>query len=316
MQRGPSIPPKRGKRSLEKYPNDLLSLSFHTHGARRMFEPTFTVTFHIPSPPPPGIELEPDSIVSSSHLRLATVAHLSASKSMPGVFAPEAVCLSTEYRRRASVENPAVTMQKTPESDLQADVQKVALGSTPLFQKFCKAIRSREEVTSWYHSQSSVPMDEPPLSCHLYSEALVVKAWIWRGKAWAPIKEGDPHPHISGYCVSFLRDAEPSWVTKRTMQGLVHFLNPATKADVEAGKDGDDKEEITLPSFFPNFVAWEEMYLEARDAFSRSSALMGPACAHQEHVVSFVVEYLELGDNRTEMGSAAQYADIQSRERC
>ncbi|KAI6024063.1 hypothetical protein BKA83DRAFT_4125440 [Pisolithus microcarpus] len=82
------------------------------------------------------------------------------------------------------------------------------------------------------------------------------------------------------------------------MQGLVHFLNPATKADVEAGKDGDDKEEITLPSFFLNFVAWEEMYLEARDAFSGSSALTGPACARQERVVSFVVEYLELGDDR------------------
>ncbi|KAI6024062.1 hypothetical protein BKA83DRAFT_4125439 [Pisolithus microcarpus] len=131
---------------------------------------------------------------------------VSASKSMPGVFAPEEVCLSTEYHRRASVENPTVTMQKTLESDLQADLRKVALGSTPLFQKFRKAIRSREEVTSWYRSQSSVPMDEPPLSCHLYSEAFVVKAWIWRGKAWAPIKEGDPHPHI-----------KPSWVTKRTI---------------------------------------------------------------------------------------------------
>ncbi|KAI6114455.1 hypothetical protein F5141DRAFT_1062854 [Pisolithus sp. B1] len=70
------------------------------------------------------------------------------------------------------------------------------------------------------------------------------------------------------------------------------------KADVEAGKDGEDKEEITLPSFFLNFMAQEEMYLEARDAFSGSSALTGPTCAHQEHVVSFVVEYLELGNDR------------------
>ncbi|KAI5988761.1 hypothetical protein EDD15DRAFT_2198847 [Pisolithus albus] len=213
-----------------------------------MFEPTFTVIFRIPSPRPPGIELEPDvSATLAKALDWMVILEkcppvrrqffssqignsgASALKSMPGVLAPEEVCLSTEYRRRASAENPVLTMQKTPESDLQADVQKAALQSAPLFQKFRKAIRSREEVTSWYHSQSSMPMDEPPLSCHLYSEALCegdlfvnvcsggIKAWIWRGKAWVPIKEGDPHPHISGYCVSFLRHAEPSWVTKKTI---------------------------------------------------------------------------------------------------
>ncbi|KAI5989694.1 hypothetical protein EDD15DRAFT_2198382 [Pisolithus albus] len=233
-----------------------------------MFEPTFTVTFHIPSPRPPGIELEPDFFSSqigdsgtsaSAEISCKDLAGTAsfvvssepASKSMPGVFAPEAVCPSTEYRRRASVENPTVTMQKTPESDLQADVRKVALGSTPLFQKFRRAIRSREEVTSWYRSQSSVPMDEPPLSCHLYSEALcesdlfinvcsgVVKAWIWRGKAWAPIKE----------------ERRQEQVIFHVEAGFGTFLNPATKADVEAGKDGDDKEEITLPSFFSELRA-------------------------------------------------------------
>ncbi|KAI6013146.1 hypothetical protein BKA83DRAFT_4130601 [Pisolithus microcarpus] len=120
-------------------------------------------------------------------------------------------------------------MQKTPAGALQADVLKVTLGSTLLFQKFRKAIHSCEEVTSWYRSQSSMPMGEPLLSSHLYSEALCesdlfinvfsggIKVWIWRGKIWALIKEGDPHPHISGYCVSFLQAGEPSWVTKRTI---------------------------------------------------------------------------------------------------
>ncbi|KAI6121639.1 hypothetical protein F5141DRAFT_1061316 [Pisolithus sp. B1] len=67
--------------------------------------------------------------------------------------------------------------------------------------------------------------------------------------------------------------------------GFGTFLNPGTKVDVEVGKDGDDKEEITLPSFFPNFVVREEMYGEARDAFSGSSAWTGPTCAHQEKML-------------------------------
>ncbi|KAI6098926.1 hypothetical protein EV401DRAFT_1895067 [Pisolithus croceorrhizus] len=189
----------------------------------------------------------------------------SAPKSMPGVFSPKEVCLSTEYCHRVSVENPTVTMQKTLESDLQADVQKVALG--------------HEEVTSWCHSQSLVPMDEPPLSCYLYSEDLcksdlfinicsgVIKAWIWRGKTWALVEEGDPHPHISGYYV-------------------------------KASKDGDDKEKIMLPSFFLNFVAQEEMYMGVRHVFLGNSALMGPACAHQEWMIIVMAEYLELSDNK------------------
>ena len=72
-------------------------------------------------------------------------------------------------------------------------------------------------------------MDFPSLSPHLYSEALRendifihmfsngIQAWIWNGETWVPIKEGDPHPHITGYCVSFLEKGEPSWVTKKTI---------------------------------------------------------------------------------------------------
>ena len=71
-------------------------------------------------------------------------------------------------------------------------------------------------------------MDEP-LSSHHYSDPLCegdlfinvfsggIQAWVWKGKAWVPIKGGDPHPYIDGYCVSFLQDGEPSWVTKKTM---------------------------------------------------------------------------------------------------
>ncbi|KAI5981372.1 hypothetical protein EDD15DRAFT_2379763 [Pisolithus albus] len=223
-----------------------------------MFEPTLPVIFHIPSPRPPGIELEPDCppirrqffsspqasdsgtscgvSVGTAFKHLASDVSFVVSsepqynKEHVRRAHPEEVCLSTEYCRRASIDdhNAAMT-QKTPAGALQADVPKVTLGSTSLFQKSRKAIRSREEVTSWYRSQSSMPMGEPPLSSHLYSEALCesdlfinvfsggVKAWIWKGKIWAPIKEGDPHPHISGYCVSFLQAGEPSWVTKRTI---------------------------------------------------------------------------------------------------
>ena len=102
-------------------------------------------------------------------------------------------------------------------------------GLVPLFRRFRKAIRSREDVTLWYHSQSSVPVDEPSSSSLHYSDALSdgdlfmnvfsggIKAWVWKEKAWVPIKEGDPHPRIDGYCVSFLQNGEPSWVTRKTM---------------------------------------------------------------------------------------------------
>ena len=140
---------------------------------------------------------------------------------------------------RNSVENPSITTRKTPESAMQEGMPNVTLsrgappvlpsGPVPPFRRFRKAIRSREDVTSWYHSQSSTPIDEPSSSSHHYSDALSegdlfmnvfsggIQAWVWNGKAWVPIKEGDPHPSIDGYCVSFLRDGEPSWVTKKTM---------------------------------------------------------------------------------------------------
>ena len=138
-----------------------------------------------------------------------------------------------------SFENPIERTRNAPESACQVSLPDAALrqgtpalsseGGVPPFQRCRKAIRSCEEVTSWYCSRSSRPMDFPSLSPHLYSEALCendlfihtcsngIQAWIWNGETWVPIKEGDPHPHITGYCVSFLEKGEPSWVTKKTI---------------------------------------------------------------------------------------------------
>ena len=170
--------------------------------------------------------------------------HLAGSQFINGIPSQSKVSLDlpeslSTFLTGNSFEGPTERTRNAPESACQVSPPDAALrqgtpalsseGGVPPFQRFRKAIRSREEVTSWYCSRSSRPMDGPSVSPYLYSEALCendlfihtcsngIQAWIWNGETWVPIKEGDPHPHITGYCVSFLEKGEPSWVTKKTI---------------------------------------------------------------------------------------------------
>jgi hypothetical protein len=98
-----------------------------------------------------------------------------------------------------------------------------------LFERSLKAIRCREEVTSWYSSQDPAPLSSPPTAPPLFSDALQegdlfihmyrggVQSWIWAGTSWMPVKECHPHPSIEGYCFFLLENNDPTWVTRRTV---------------------------------------------------------------------------------------------------
>jgi len=102
--------------------------------------------------------------------------------------------------------------------------------SLPL-KRMQKAIRKREECTTYYKSAGAQPFDSPSEMPQAYEYWLKVadlyvhysqtqdtyQTWMWSGSQWTSIGEDAHHPVLSGYHLKLSDNGEPSWVTRKTM---------------------------------------------------------------------------------------------------
>jgi len=102
--------------------------------------------------------------------------------------------------------------------------------SLPL-KRMQKAIRTREECTTYYKSAGAQPFDSPLEMPQAYEYRLKVadlyvhysqtqdtyQIWMWSGSQWTSVDADAHHPVLSGYRLKLSDNGEPSWVTRKTM---------------------------------------------------------------------------------------------------
>lgn len=102
--------------------------------------------------------------------------------------------------------------------------------------------KTRGEKTFWFASSANQLLDVPPTlslakAGDLYvhtSDQGVKQAWLYTAAlTWLSVELLHPHPHLRGYVLNFLKNGEPSWVTKDTVRTYKGRMEKKVR---EAGK--------------------------------------------------------------------------------
>lgn len=86
-------------------------------------------------------------------------------------------------------------------------------------------IPGTNERIVWFVSRGSCPIPSPGegaseylrdgvLLIHQYGEG-DTQVWMWQNRNWVVIREGYPHPDLSGYVFMMKDKGEPTWVKKK-----------------------------------------------------------------------------------------------------
>ena len=94
---------------------------------------------------------------------------------------------------------------------------------------FSRNIPGANERIVWFVSRGSCPIPSPGegaseylrdgvLLIHQYGEG-DTQVWMWQNRNWVVVREGYPHPDLTGYVFMMKDKGEPTWVKKGKGKG-------------------------------------------------------------------------------------------------
>ena len=102
------------------------------------------------------------------------------------------------------------------------------------------AIRSSPHKTAWHAAHGHGHLTTPPPLKNVHKNDLYVhktqdgqQAWIrLSGDIWAPVERDYPHPSLRGYVLTFLKNGDPRWITKASLQKYKDRENRARRQTI------------------------------------------------------------------------------------